>query len=92
MLVANVWHWWIGIALVLVSVIFLVVVGVVLIIVGALGLIYGGFSYTQDNTAVKIGPLELTVQEKKSINIPLWAGIGALVVGVVLVGVGGKSR
>ena len=67
-------------------------IGIILIVVGALGLIYGGFSYTQDNTAVKIGPLELTVEEKKSINIPLWAGIGALVVGVVLVGVGGKAR
>lgn len=67
-------------------------IGIVLIIAGALGLIYGGFSYTQDKTAVKVGPLELTVQEKKSVNIPLWAGIGALVVGVVLVGVGGKSR
>ena len=68
------------------------VIGIILIVVGALGLAYGGFSYTQEKTAVKIGPLELSVQEKKSINIPLWAGIGALVVGVVLVGVGGKSR
>ena len=67
------------------------IIGIILIVVGALGLIYGGFSYTQDSTAVKVGPLELTVEEKKSINIPLWAGIGALVVGVVLVGVG-KSR
>lgn len=67
-------------------------IGIVLIIGGALGLIYGGFSYTQDKTAVKVGPLELTVQEKKSVNIPLWAGIGALVVGVVLVGAGSKSK
>ena len=66
-------------------------IGVILIIAGVLGLMYGGFSYTQDKTAVKVGPLELTVQEQKSINIPLWAGIGALVVGVVLVGVGGKK-
>lgn len=67
-------------------------IGMVLIVVGALGLIYGGFSYTRDSTAVKIGPMEVTVQEKKSINIPLWAGIGALVVGVVLLGVGGKAK
>jgi uncharacterized membrane protein YidH (DUF202 family) len=67
-------------------------IGIVLIIAGALGLMYGGFSYTQDKTAVKVGPIELTVQEEKSINIPLWAGIGALVLGVVLVGVGGKRK
>ena len=67
-------------------------IGIILIIVGVLGLAYGGFSYTQDRTAVKVGPLELTVQENKSINIPLWAGIGTLVVGVVLLGLGGKTR
>ncbi len=67
-------------------------IGIILIIVGVLGLAYGGFSYTQDRTAVKVGPLELTVQENKSINIPLWAGIGTLVVGVVLLGLGGKAR
>ncbi len=67
-------------------------IGIILIIVGVLGLAYGGFSYTQDRTAVKVGPVELTVQENKSINIPLWAGIGTLVVGVVLLGIGGKTR
>ena len=67
-------------------------IGIILIIVGVLGLAYGGFSYTQDRTAVKVGPVELTVQENKSINIPLWAGISTLVVGVVLLGIGGKSR
>jgi hypothetical protein len=67
-------------------------IGIILIIVGVLGLAYGGFSYTQDRTAVKVGPVELTVKENKSINIPLWAGIGTLVVGVVLLGIGGKSR
>ena len=66
-------------------------VGIVLIAAGTLGLIYGGFSYTKDTTAVKIGPVELSVKEKESINIPLWAGIGAVVVGVVLLGFGGKK-
>lgn len=65
--------------------------GIVLIAAGTLGLIYGGFSYTKDTTAVKIGPVELSVKEKESVNIPLWAGIGAVVVGVVLLGFGGKK-
>ncbi|PKO61484.1 MAG: hypothetical protein CVU24_08460 [Betaproteobacteria bacterium HGW-Betaproteobacteria-18] len=55
--------------------------GVVLIVLGALALMYGGFSYTKDTTALKVGPLEMTVQEKKTVNVPLWAGIGAIVVG-----------
>ena len=68
------------------------IIGVVLIAVGALGLIYGGFSYTKDTTAVKLGPIELTVKEKQSVNVPLWAGIGAIVVGGILLGLGGKGR
>ena len=64
--------------------------GIILIVVGALMLAYGGFSYTKDNTAVQIGPVELTVKEKKTVDFPLWAGIGAVVVGGLLLVLGGK--
>ena len=67
-------------------------VAVALIVGGVLGLVYGGFSYTQDTTAVKLGPIELSVQEKKTVNVPLWAGIGAIVAGGVLLVVGSKGR
>ncbi|MCK9214967.1 MAG: hypothetical protein WBI05_12695 [Rhodoferax sp.] len=66
-------------------------VGVALIVLGALGLVYGGFSYTKDTTALKVGPVEMTVQEKKTVNVPLWAGIGAIVVGGVLLVMGKKG-
>lgn len=65
---------------------------IALMVGGVLGLVYGGFSYTQDTTAVKLGPIELSVQERKTVNVPLWAGIGAIVVGGVLLVVGGKGR
>lgn len=65
--------------------------GVALLVAGALALLYGGFSYTKDTTAVKLGPLELTVQEKETVNIPLWAGVGAMVVGGVLLVAGGRK-
>ncbi|HEX5737597.1 MAG TPA: hypothetical protein VFY22_03745 [Hydrogenophaga sp.] len=65
-------------------------VAVLLIVAGALALAYGGFSYTKDTTAVKLGPLELTVKEKETVNVPLWAGIGAIVVGGALLLAGGK--
>ncbi len=62
-----------------------------LIIGGVLALVYGGFSYTRDTTAVKLGPVELTVKEKNTINIPLWAGIAAIGAGaLLLVGAGRK--
>ena len=66
--------------------------GLALIVAGALGLAYGGFSYTKDTTAVKLGPIELSVKETKTVNVPLWAGIASIVVGGALLVLGGKSR
>lgn len=65
-------------------------VGIVLIVVGALMLGYGGFSYTKDETAAKIGPLELSVKERKTVNFPIWVGVGAVVVGGLLLALGGR--
>ena len=64
---------------------------IAIIVAGVLSLVYGGFSYTKDTTAVKLGPIELSVKETKSVNIPLWAGIGAIVVGGLLLVLGNKK-
>jgi len=66
--------------------------GIVLIVAGALALAYGGFSYTKDTHKAEIGPLKLQVQEKEQVNVPQWAGIGAIVAGVVLLVVGGPKK
>ena len=63
-------------------------IGIILIVLGGLGLAYGGFSYTKETSAVKLGPLELKVQERERINIPLIASAGAIVAGVVLLAMG----
>jgi hypothetical protein len=68
------------------------IIGAILIAGGVLGLIYGSFSYTKDTTAVKLGPIELSVKEKQTVNIPVWAGAGAIVVGALLLVLGGKKR
>lgn len=57
---------------------------ILLIVAGSLGLLYGGFTYTEDTHQAKLGSLELSVQETRTINIPVWAGIAALVAGAVL--------
>jgi multidrug transporter EmrE-like cation transporter len=67
------------------------IVAIAFIVAGALGLAYGGFSYTKDTTALKIGPIELKVEEKQTVNVPVWAGIAAIVVGVALLAVGGRK-
>jgi uncharacterized membrane protein YidH (DUF202 family) len=67
-------------------------IGIVLIVLGTLGLIYGGFSYTKEKHAAKVGPLQFTVQQKEAVNVPVWVGAGAIAVGVVLLLVGGKKK
>jgi LPXTG-motif cell wall-anchored protein len=57
------------------------VVAIVLIVAGILGLVYGTFSYTKETHDVKLGPLELSVKEKQTVNVPIWAGVGAIVAG-----------
>ncbi len=56
-------------------------IAVVLIVLGIAGLMYGKFSYTKDTHTAKIGPLDLSVKEKETVNIPVWAGVIAIVVG-----------
>lgn len=56
----------------------------VLIVAGVLALLYGGFTYTKSSHDTKIGPLELSVKNKETVNIPVWAGIGAIVAGGAL--------
>ncbi|MHB1189096.1 hypothetical protein [Thiobacillus sp.] len=58
--------------------------GIVLIVAGGLGLIYGGFTYTQDTHEAKLGPIELSIKDKKTVNIPIWAGLGAIAAGAFL--------
>ncbi len=60
------------------------ILAVVLIVVGGLVLAYGGFSYTRETHSANIGDLHLAVHERQRVNIPLWAGLGALIGGVVL--------
>ena len=68
------------------------VIAIVLIIAGALGLIYQQFSFTKETHQAKIGPLELSVKEKETVNVPLWGSLGAIGLGVVLLAVGGKKK
>ena len=64
---------------------------IVLIAAGILGLVYGSFSYTKDTHEAKLGPIELSVKDKETVNIPVWAGVGAIVIGGALLLVGGKK-
>ena len=57
---------------------------IVLIVAGTLGLVYGGFTYTKETHQAKLGPIELSIKDTETVNVPVWAGVGALVAGVIL--------
>ena len=60
------------------------IVAILLIAAGIIGLVYGGFTYTKTTHEAKVGPLDLSIKNKRTVDIPVWAGVGAIVVGGVL--------
>ena len=67
------------------------IVGILLVVAGIAGLGLGGFCFTKETHQAKLGPLEFSVKEKQTVNIPAWAGVAAIVVGGALVLLGGKK-
>lgn len=65
--------------------------GFALIVAGVLGLVYGSFSYTKETHQAKLGPIEISVKDTETINVPVWVGVGAIVIGSLLVVFGGRK-
>jgi hypothetical protein len=64
----------------------------VLILIGVLALVYGGFTYTKERHETKVGPLELTISDKETVSVPIWAGVGAVGAGAILLLWSAKKR
>ena len=60
-------------------------------VAGVLVLAYGSFSYTKETHEAKLGPIELSLKEKQTVNVPVWAGVGAIAIGGALLLLGGKK-
>jgi hypothetical protein len=60
------------------------VVAIILVVLGALGVAYGGFSFTKETHQANIGSLHVSVDEKQRVNIPLWVGVGAILIGGIM--------
>ena len=67
------------------------VIAIVLIVAGVLGLVYGKFSYTKETHDAKVGPIELSIKDKETVNVPVWAGVGAIVIGAGLLLTGRRT-
>ena len=68
------------------------IAAIVMIVAGVLGLAYGSFSYTKETHEAKLGPIELSVKEKQTVNVPVWAGVGAIAIGGLLLLFGSNKR
>jgi multidrug transporter EmrE-like cation transporter len=68
------------------------IAAIVLIVAGVLGLAYGSFSYTKETHEAKLGPIEFSVKERQTVNVPVWTGVGAIVIGGVILLFGSKRR
>ena len=66
-------------------------VAILLLIAGGLTLAYGGFSYTQETHQANVGSLHVSVDETKHVNVPVWAGIAALVAGALILAAGPRK-
>lgn len=68
------------------------IVGIILLVAGLAGLAYGGFTYTKATHQVSLGPLDFAVKEKRTVNVPMWAGIAAIVAGSLLLVVPARAK
>ena len=67
------------------------ILGIALIAGGILGLVYGGFTYTKETHEAKIGPLVLSITDKETVTVPIWVGVGAIVIGGLILGFGNRK-
>ncbi len=68
------------------------IVALALIVAGTLGLMYGRVTYTKDTHDIKLGPLELSIKEKDSVDVPMWLSAAAIAAGAALLSWGGRKR
>jgi hypothetical protein len=60
-------------------------------VAGVLALVYGGFTYTKETHDLKLGPIEMSIKDKETLNVPVWVGVGAIVVGGLLLVFGSRK-
>ena len=67
-------------------------IALALVVAGILSLVYGGFSYTRETHEAKLGPIEFSVTDRERVDIPVWMGVGAILIGGALLVFGGSKR
>ena len=68
------------------------IVAILLIVGGVAALAYGGFSYTKETHKTQLGPIEFSVEDKETVSIPVWASVGAIAIGSLVLLLGGGNK
>lgn len=67
------------------------IIAIALIALGILGLVYGGFNYTEDEHVAKLGSLEFSIKDEERVNIPVWASVAGIAIGAGLLLFGNRK-
>lgn len=60
------------------------IAAIALIVVGALGIAYGGLGYANDRHEIRVGSMSMTMSDHRTLPVPLWAGVVAVLLGAGL--------
>lgn len=60
------------------------ILAIALIVAGILGVVYGKFSYTKETHDAKLGPIELSIKDRETVNVPAWAGVATIAAGAAM--------
>jgi hypothetical protein len=60
------------------------IVGVVLVALGIVALLWGGVFWTDRDTVIDAGPLQVTTEQREGMRVPPIVGVIALIGGVLL--------
>lgn len=52
-----------------------------LLLTGVLAVLYGSFGYTREASTTRMGVFEVTLKDRRTVNVPIWAGVAAVVTG-----------
>ena len=68
------------------------IAGIILVVIGMVSLLWGGVFWTQRETVLDAGPIEVTTEEREGFALPQAVGVLSLIGGIVLLVVPDRRR
>ncbi len=68
------------------------IVGLALVVIGVVALLWGGVFWTERDTVLDAGPLQVTTDKREGVRIPPILGGAALLAGILLVVLPDRKR